>query len=588
MLVMDVRAPSDTKSVGTYFDSCVFLIMFILLGRTLEAFAKSKTTDAVSLLGSLRPETALLVDTQTKDINNASIGSTSSSPDGSFSPVIESPRPIPVNRLERGDLLIVQPGSVPPTDGVIISGSTTFDESSLTGESRPVSKGPDDEVFTGTINSTSAIMIRVTRLASDNMLERIIAAVNDASARKAPIEKLAERLTGVFVPIIVYLALFVLAVWLGVTSKGVVPNDDFADPGGRVFFAIEFAISTLVVACPCGIGLAVPCANAVGNGIAARAGILAAGGGQAFLAATKIKTIALDKTGTLTIGKSVVTDEVYLEGPVVRPILLQAVRHVEAQSTHPLAVGLVEHLSCAESSTREGVEVTKSDEIGGRGVRACIAVGKGAFDILIGNVALMSEHGIALNPQHQDTVNRWSNEAKSVVLVASRSQWNEEYILAAMYSLSDPPRETTPAVLAGLRAQGYRLMMLSGDNERTAQAVGIMVGIKEADIRAGVGPEGKAEILRELQAAQEAPDIPKKRTWWRSWMSRPGKEAVQSVMFVGGESILSWIEGFADGRFRRLERLRRSCSRGRIRRNGSRLPSHPRVCRYVPRLSTRT
>ncbi|ORY25914.1 E1-E2 ATPase-domain-containing protein, partial [Naematelia encephala] len=262
MLILDVRSDPTSDSVGTYFDSCVFLIMFILLGRTLESYAKSKTTDSVSLLGQLRPETALLVEPdkgQGKQIANGSElektgmsrtdsetdrTETDSETDHTDSQRGPSSRAIPVEHLEIGDLILIPPGSLPPTDGIVVSGKTTFDESSLTGESRPVIKSPNDEIFTGTTNLTSAITVRVTRLGGSTMLEKIISAVSDASSRKAPLEKMAERLTGVFVPMIVYLALIVLAIWLSIALTGHLHTGSDR-PGGRVFSALEFAIATL-------------------------------------------------------------------------------------------------------------------------------------------------------------------------------------------------------------------------------------------------------------------------------------------------------------------------------------------------------
>ena len=522
MLVLDVRAIPGTKIVGTYFDSCVFLIMFILLGRTLEAFAKSKTTDAISLLGLLRPDTALFID----PLNERSDVAGTETMDSASS------RSIPVDRLERGDLVIVQPGSLPPTDGIIVSGSTTLDESSLTGESRSVSKGVGDEIFTGTINKSSAIVIRVTNLASETMLEGIIAAVSDASAHKAPLEKLAEKLTGVFVPIIVYVAIIVLIVWISVASNGR-PDGDAASPGGRVFFAFEFAIATLVVACPCGIGLAIPCANAVGNGISARAGILASGGGQAFLAATKVKTIVLDKTGTLTIGQSVVTDSEFPGDAASRPILMRAIREIESQSTHPLALGLVAHI---DAKGMDRVEIIESNEVAGRGIWATVKVVEATIDLLVGNVPFMLENRVAMSESCETSISKWSTEAKSVVLVATRFEAFKDHELSVMFALSDPPRESTPAVLASLREKGYHLVMLSGDNVKTARAVGKMVGIDVEDVRAGVGPEEKAGVIRELQKPAELSEEKDSRVWWKGWKSNSDARKEDSkVMFVGGK-----------------------------------------------------
>jgi Cu+-exporting ATPase len=562
MLIIDVLSSPSTESIGTYFDSSVFLIMFILLGRTLEAYAKSRTTDAISLLGSLRPETALLVEPPSvsaitrKDAGRSSstifaqesppIGEIeekegSAATESSMTPAYPSgPREVPVDHLERGDLILVPPGALPPTDGIVVAGSTTFDESSLTGESRPIRKSPGDEIFTGTTNLSGAITLKVTTLGGETMLSKIISAVSDASARKAPIEKLAERLTGVFVPIIVYLSLIVLAIWLGVALTGHVDEGDQVG-GGRVFFAIEFAIAVLVVACPCGIGLAVPCANAVGNGIAARAGILASGGGEAFVAATRVGTVAFDKTGTLTIGKSVVTDEIYASGgqetKIDRMTVTAVIKEVEGGSTHPLAKGLVEYLAASSSGDKPPVvQIVSSDEIAGRGVSADVKLPNGTtIQVLIGNLALMHQHGVTIDPAHLTLLDAWSGEAKSVVLVSLRAADSQDFSLRVMYALSDPPREETKDVIADLRKRGMRVIMLSGDNGQTANAVAKMVGIRQEEVWAGVGPEGKAQVIRDLQRERPQPQTPTLVSRLRKAIGGDKDADRQLVMFVGGE-----------------------------------------------------
>lgn len=544
MLALDVKAGPGMMSVGTYFDSSVFLIMFILLGRTIEAYAKSRTTDAVALLGNLRPATALLVEDADDDVDEKgrkmSAGSESEvghldyrrkSSSDADAPAM---RQIPVDHVEYGDLILIQPGSLPPTDGVVVSGTTKFDESSLTGESLPVTKGPGDEIFTGTTNKSSAITVRVTSLAADTMLERIIKAVSDASGRKAPLEKAAERLTGVFVPIVVYFAICILALWLGLTFGGVIDPKHYHGTGGRAFFALEFAISVLVVACPCGIGLAVPCANAVGNGLAAAAGILASGGGEAFTAATAVTTIAFDKTGTLTAGKSIVTDEYVPDLPGLdKVVIARALRDIEAQSTHPLAVGLTEYLS--ERVPSGALEIVETAEIAGRGLRATVAVNNlRSLELLVGNAALLTENGVTLHPADQDLLATWSGDAKSVVLSAVRVAGNaaNPFALAGMYALADTPRESTPAVLATLKERGYRVVMLSGDNEVTARAVGRLVGIAPEDVHAGVGPEGKAEAIAGMQGKTRV--VPRIKLGFGTRKIGFGKKTVlERVMFVG-------------------------------------------------------
>nr|XP_019012879.1 uncharacterized protein I206_02375 [Kwoniella pini CBS 10737]OCF51660.1 hypothetical protein I206_02375 [Kwoniella pini CBS 10737] len=494
MLIIDVRSSTNTESVGTYFDSCVFLIMFILLGRTLEAYAKSRTSDAISLLGKMRPDTALLVERSSTQDNTSKI---------------------PVEHLEIGDLILLPPGSLPPTDGIIASGHTTFDESSLTGESKPISKNIDDQVYTGTVNLTSAIIIKVTGLEEDTMIEKIIRAVSDASSKKATLELIAEKLTGYFVPIIVYFSLLVLIIWLSLTLTGKVNSENEKGGGGRIFFALEFAIATLVVACPCGIGLAIPCANSVGNGLMAKKGILSSGGGQAFLAATKISKVVFDKTGTLTLGKCVVIDEEWTTSSIQstdnKELIKRAIMEVEKGSTHPLAVGLVEYLQKHSQDEEEklngdfDVEVIETQEIAGRGLEANVKINENNIKLIIGNVAHLSDHGVLLEPIHQEQVDAWSNQGKSVILIASYISSNTHetssfaYTLSTIYSLSDPPREESIPLIQSLKNKGIQVSMLSGDNSTTAQAVGSMIGLNSDEIIGGVGPEGKADIIRKMQ-----------------------------------------------------------------------------------------
>ncbi len=525
MLILDVRSSPESNNVGTYFDSSVFLIMFILLGRCLEGYAKSRTTDAVALLGSLRPETALLVRPAAPltPLDSEAIESALKQTDA------PSTRPIPVAHLELGDHIVVPPGALPPTDGIVVSGNTTFDESSLTGESKHVPKGPGDDVFTGTTNRTGAITVRVTRLGQETMLEKIMSAVSDASARKAPIEKLAERLTGVFVPIIVYLSLITLTVWLSLALTGRLDGTDHNKPGGRVFFALEFAIATLVVACPCGIGLAVPCANAVGNGIAANAGILAAGGGEAFLGATQVGIVAVDKTGTLTVGKSQVRDEWWMRGPIEQETLRKAIVAVEGQSTHPLAVGLVEHLGLAT-----GIDIVDTEEISGRGLKASVKISEITLEILVGNLAHLETHHVNLNDEERETILSWQEKANSIILVALRPSGTEMYAMAAMFSLSDPPREDASGVIGDLKKRGLEVIMLTGDNEVTARAMAREVGMDANSVRAGLGPEGKAEVVTELQARTRVYEKNGLARWWRRLLG--GGEKKEVVLFVGGKS----------------------------------------------------
>lgn len=536
MLILDIRHAPSTDSVGTYFDSCVFLIMFILLGRVLEAFAKRRTMSAVDELGKMRSETAILVDRhgvskspeqETNEPTPHTVGDEAES--GSQS---HATRTVPVDHLEVGDLIIVPPGSSPPTDGNIETGSTTIDESSLTGESLPVSRKNGDPVYTGTLNLTSPITIRVASIGQSTMLEKIISAVSSAGARKTPLEHLAERLTSYFVPLIVYLALVVTAIWLGLALSNTV---NLGGEGGRVFSALEFGISVLVVACPCGIGLAVPCANAVGASMAATKGILAVSGGEGWNAAEKVGAVVTDKTGTLTLGKAAVVDE-YWPTPNVAELnkgqLEKLVSAVEARSTHPLARGVVEHLNAATTFTDHvEVDIKEAEEISGKGVRASAVVDKQDIEVLVGNQPLLTSYNVELPVAATDCLGEWGEQAYSAVLVAVR-QARSPWALRAAYALSDPLRPEAPAIVAHLRGRG-RVVICTGDREDVAQSIARQLHIPPEDVKAGVGPEGKAAIVEEVRAqlqresAASATGTGKpSRLWWK-------KAKSDKVMFVG-------------------------------------------------------
>lgn len=506
--------------------------MFILIGRFLEAYAKSRTTDAVSLLGQLRPDTALLFThppySQQVQVSSEVTQLADGVNDRNRASI---PLASPLSRVDKGDLILIPAGAIPPTDGIVISGETTIDESSLTGESVPVRKTVGDEVLTGTTNLSSPVIVRVTRLGGDTTLQRIIAAVSNASSSKAPIERLAERLTGRFVPMVVYFAIIVFGVWLSVVLTGTI-NPEVGDvPGGNIFWAMEFGIAVLVVACPCGIGLAVPCATAVGNGLVAAVGILAAGGGEAFLGATMVTTAVLDKTGTLTQGKPVVVNEYWRPMSPENEVRSQrAIQMVETASTHPLAQGVVRHLEDGldPSSDHNGIHVTRIDEIVGHGLSASVGFSDNVhIMMMLGDLRLMKDSQVTIASVETQMIEDWTNQAKSVVLVATRLSSESALELLAMFALVDPPREETVAALDSIRRLGIKVVMLTGDNRRTAEAVGRAVGIMPDDVRAEVGPEGKADVIRELQGETVEINHP----WWKP-LASPTRKA--TVLFAGG------------------------------------------------------
>ncbi|KAF5016738.1 hypothetical protein F66182_11477, partial [Fusarium sp. NRRL 66182] len=333
-----------------YFDSVVFLTLFLLAGRLIEAYSKSKAGDAVETLGKLRPTTALLIE---KNESGSRVTST-----------------VPVDQLESGDMIRVPQGASPAADGVIASGETNFDESSLTGESHLIKKTEGDQVFAGTINKATAITMRVTGASGKSMLDQIVQVVREGQAKRAPIEQIADLLTTYFVPVITLIAVITWVVWMVLGFTGAVPGHEKKSSGGWVVFALQFAIAVFVVACPCGLALAAPTAIFVGGGIAAQHGILAKGGGEAFEKASKIDCVVFDKTGTLTEGgEPQVTDSaVYPDtssNEEDRQILLSVLKAVEESSSHPIAKAIVSFCGDAQAGHVEGLE-----ELPGRGMKA--------------------------------------------------------------------------------------------------------------------------------------------------------------------------------------------------------------------------
>jgi cation transport ATPase len=402
------------------------------------------------MLGQLRPEKALLLQDEPK---------TPESPSDTKSQRTEE---ISVDMLELGDRILIRPGSIPPADGIVIEGSTTVDESSLTGESVPVLKEKGDAVLTGTTVLSSAIVVRVNHLGDETMLQQIVRAVGESQNSKAPIEELADRVTAIFVPFIIYLSVIVLVIWLALSltpeSRGGIPLSYLADghclTADRIFFAFEFAIALLAVACPCGIGLAAPAAQAVGSGMAARAGILAQGGGTAFQLATQVDTVVFDKTGTLTMGMPVVVRSRFFPFPGSKCHLsssdsgdkrfetgggdqnvvekdgegedkswtLEAVRLIEQNSSHPLAAALVRYVEAQQTlqtpaseekenedaeenrqsktpaqpstpvSPQSTVKLVQTEEIAGKGAQGQLEIEGRAFTFCLGNAALMGDN----------------------------------------------------------------------------------------------------------------------------------------------------------------------------------------------------
>ncbi|KFY21373.1 hypothetical protein V493_07470 [Pseudogymnoascus sp. VKM F-4281 (FW-2241)] len=492
----------EVDDTSFYFDSVVFLTMFLLIGRYIEAYSKSRTGDAITLLGKLRPTTAVLINSPTGQLSQVS-----------------------VDLLELGDTVRVMHGASPPADGEIKGGETNFDESSLTGESKMVKKHIGSSVFAGTINKGSPVTVEITSASGSAMLDQIVQAVREGQTKRAPIERLADTLTSYFVPAITALAIITWITWLSLGLSGVLPDDylnGHHSQGGWVTWSLQFAIALFVVACPCGLALAAPTALFVGGGLAAQHGILVKGGGSAFEKASRLDTIVFDKTGTLTMGGDPAVTEYLPMGPsdTAHPVLaertlLSLIASAEDNSTHTLAKALASF--CVAQPTPEIEDVHEKPhllevhEIPGRGMRALALLDQVFTEILIGNEALMNEYSIPIPTSATAILSAWKREGDSVVLVGisrprppsstpnTPSNPDPYLHLSAMFAISDPIRPSAPAIIRSLRDAGTSVWLLTGDNPITAHAIGLKVGILPQNIIAGVLPAEKADRIRDLQ-----------------------------------------------------------------------------------------
>ena len=485
--IVELGLAAANKSSGSmndsYFDAVVFLTMFILIGRFLEAYSKAKTGDAVTSLGRLRPEESVLVDPEKGDSN------------------------IATELLEVGDVVRVRHGMSPPFDGTILDGATTFDESSLTGESRPVNKEPGETVYSGTVNKGAPVKVKITTVAGASMLDQIINAVREGQTHRAPVERVADTITSHFVPFVVVVAVSTWFIWLILGTTETIPKDWMNEgSGGWALWSLRFAIAVFVIACPCGIGLAAPTALFVGGGLAAQHGILVKGGGEAFQEASTLDCIVFDKTGTLTEGGDpAVTDHSFrLEcnhGPAV---VFGLAKSLEENSNHPIAKALVDFCKPRSSGTLETVTV---DEVPGKGLKGVFQLNDQKITVIAGNEAFMSDHSVAIPVAQSSVLQMWKARGESVALLALLSGPNnkddpaveEDWELACAFAIADPLRPEATNVISQLKKRGIDVWMLSGDNQITANAVGVQVGIPVSNIIAGVLPDEKAEKIAYLQ-----------------------------------------------------------------------------------------
>ena len=431
-----------------YFESAAMILALITVGKMLEAHSKGKTTDALKSLMQLAPKTATVVrDGMEQEIS--------------------------VDAVKKGDIFVVRPGENIPVDGEIIDGTTAVNESALTGESIPVDKQPKDAVSAATVNQSGFIKCRATRVGEDTTLSQIIQMVSDAAATKAPIAKIADRVSGVFVPAVITIAIITIIAWL--------------IAGETVGFALARGISVLVISCPCALGLATPVAIMVGNGKGAKSGILFKT--AASLEATgRTQIVALDKTGTITCGEPKVTDIVpdetfFEETGNHAGALLAIAASVEAKSEHPLAKAIMERAKTDEIAV---AEVTDFSAVVGNGLTAILA-GK---MIKAGNLAFVSKFVKVSDDMRAKSV-EFSKEGKTPLFFAADDR------LCGIIAVADTIKEDSPEAVGQLKNMGIRVVMLTGDNEQTANAIGKQAGVDE--VIAGVLPDGKEAVIRKLK-----------------------------------------------------------------------------------------
>lgn len=435
-------AMAHTKAMDLYFESAAMILTLITLGKYLESRSKGKTSEAISQLLHLAPKTATVLK------------------DG-------IPKEVPVEEVAVGDILLVKPGESIPVDGVIVEGSSTVDESAITGESIPVEKEVGSRVVCATINQAGSFQFRATQVGGDTTLAQIVALVEEASASKAPISKLADKVAGVFVPVVMTIALASALVWLAV--------------GQSPSFAISIGIAVLVISCPCALGLATPTAIMVGTGKGAQKGILIKSA-ESLETAHLVQTVVLDKTGTITEGKPAVTDVRPVEG-VTKRQLLQLAASAESHSEHPLAAAV---LRCAEENGISLLPVESFSATGGRGIR-CKVEGK---TILGGNRKAMEEAGVTI-PQGEAWETELAAEGKTPLYFAS------DGTLLGLIAVMDLVKADSAAAIAQMKKDGLEVVMLTGDHALTAQAVAKQVGVDR--VISQVLPADKEKEVRRLQ-----------------------------------------------------------------------------------------
>jgi Cu+-exporting ATPase len=439
-----MRGPDG--AVGVYFEAAAVIVTLILLGQVMELAARSRTGAAIKALLGLSPKTA-------RKINE----------DGSETD-------IPLEHVQVGDVLRIRPGEKVPVDGTVVSGTSSVDESMISGEPIPVKKQQDDKVIGATINATGALTMRAEKVGSDTLLARIVQMVAEAQRSRAPIQKLADLVAGYFVPVVIAIALLAFGVWY------------YFGPEPRLAHALIAAVSVLIIACPCALGLATPMSIMVATGKGATMGVLFKNA-EAIETMRKIDTLVVDKTGTLTLGKPKLTGVVTATG-MNEENLLKFAAGLEKASEHPLAAAIV--AGAVERGVKPGDAVDFESHTG-KGVSG----GVDGVKVLLGNLKLMEDFSVETSTL-ADRAEEMRKEAQTVMFVAADNK------LAGLLAVSDPIKDTTPAAIQALHDEGLHVVMLTGDNRATAEAVAAKLGIDQ--VVAEVLPDEKAAAVKKFQA----------------------------------------------------------------------------------------
>ena len=424
-----------------YFESAAMILTLITLGKTLEAYSKGKTTDALKSLMNLAPKMATVVRNGQEQIISA-------------------------EQVKKGDIFLVKPGESIPVDGIVLEGNSAIDEAALTGESIPVDKAEGDNVSAATINQSGFLKCEATRVGEDTTLSQIIKMVSDAAATKAPIAKIADKVSGIFVPAVITIAVITIIGWLLA--------------GQTVGFALARGISVLVISCPCALGLATPVAIMVGNGVGARHGILFKTA-VSLEEAGKVDIVALDKTGTITNGQPKVTDILPVDG-ISEQELLETAFSLEKKSEHPLAKAIVEY---GDEKKFTVPVVEDFQAVPGNGLTGTLN-----NKTLIGGNLLFIEKSLSISVKIKHSAEQLASAGKTPLFFAKENR------LLGMIAVADVIKEDSPQAIKELKAMGIHVVMLTGDNERTAKAIGEQAGVD--NVIAGVLPDGKESVIRAL------------------------------------------------------------------------------------------